>query len=957
MNAFIGTGGYGYGVGSLSPAAQFPFGAMRLGPDTASSAGDVSWRHASGYNWADTFVRAFSHTRLVGAGVVDLGNVGVMPLMLDPEPEAGWRLADFGFSDAPKPEAIDDTPLAWWSLYERDSETASPGRYSVDLLGPNATAELLAIGTYAGVHRYSFRGAPAAVETNKGEADLPAAAAPALAVDVCHASAYTTHDLGDASCLNASFTLSSDGQSFDSMVHFKGSLSGGFVTAYVHGTLSPATPASGTVGNWTICDRDLGCHALAGGETVSSTSGTLFALGQVVSSSIELRVGLSFLSPSLARANLAVALDAVNVTTTNAIANTSEKASSDKNSNGNAIQGSNNSAPSFEDLVSATETVWCSALAGLSVSDSPGDPTLPTQLHSAHYRTHLSPTIYSEPASSNGEYTGLDQQLHSAEDDAVALGACPASQDSLRFEGEEKAQKGSKGSSADPASFEAWTTTSQAYAAAHFSDLSNWDIFRSVLPWLLLTQEPVAMGVMRSMAVMAQQQGAFPRWPLANHEGACMIGNHAASLLVDALLVFTDEPSESADSTMRVSSTPRKGAYPCGTWAAAAVAAAAAAQPALQQQATVEGAFMGRKDLAHYLDRGFVSFEVDDQAAVSTLTYAYDDYLLGILSQRLADLGSDANGGLDPDSLSQTAQAALERAANYQNVFSRENAYMCPRSNGTGNYSSMLPIVTKDVVDDDDFANEPLVCPVGATHVAIGSKYFREGDAWHYAFWAPHDVPGLVALHSSPQGFHDTLNDVMAKSTPNVAAGIDFKETKPNNYYWAGNEHNLLNPFLFNYGPNCSATQYWSRRMTELHYSNDPAGIPGNDDYGAMTTWLLFASLGFFPNAGTGGTFLIGAPRVANATIRLNTFAQTITSATATAEGASNQAAAVSNFTTLNVVAHNQGPGMYFVEKLLVDGTEWTSSFMPRSVLSSGPTLEFFLTSDPSGSGICPQST
>jgi len=961
VNAFIGTGGYGYGVGSLSPAAQLPFGAMRLGPDTASSAGDAGWRHASGYNWADTFVRAFSHTRLVGAGVIDLGNVGVMPLMLDAEPEGGWRPSDFGFSGASKkPKAIDSTPITWWSLYDRDSEIASPGRYSVDLLGPNATAELVAISTYAGVHRYTFHGAPSSVKTNTIEAT---AAAPALAVDVCHTSAYSLGDLAhdDGSCLNASFTLSSDGQSFDSMVHFQGSLSGNVVTAYVHGTLSSTAPSSGAVGNWTVCDRDLGCRALSEGESVVSSSGTLFALGQVVSASIELRVGLSFISPSLARANLAVALDAVNVAANDSAALSTGEANSAKEGIRNPIRDSNSSYATFEDLVAATETVWCSALAGLSVSDSPGDPSLPILLHSAHYRTHLSPTMYSEPAASNGEYTGLDQQLHSAADDAVALGACPASQADAEGGATTEAshkymQKVFRKSSTDPASFDAWANTSQAYSAAHFSDLSNWDIFRSMLPWLLLTQEPVAMGVMRSMAVMAQQQGAFPRWPLAHHESGCMIGNHAASLLVDALLLFTDEPSEPVGGD-RTGSAPSKGAYPCGTWAAAAVAAAAAAQPALQQQATVEGAFMGRKDLAHYMDRGFVSFETDDQAAVSTLTYAFDDYLLGTLSQRLADLGSGTNGGLDPDALAQTAQAALDRAANYQNVFSRENAYMCPRSNGTGNYTALRPGAydnLMDVVDDDAFPEEPLVCPLGATHVATGSTFYREGDAWHYAFWAPHDVPGLVALHSSPQAFHDTLNNVMAKSTPNVAAGINFEETKPNNYYWAGNEHNLLNPFLFNYGPNCSATQYWSRRMTELHYSNGPAGIPGNDDYGAMTTWLLFASLGLFPNAGTGGTFLIGAPRVANATVRLNTFAQA-TSATAAAAGASGQRANSAISQSLNVVAHNQGPGMYFVKQLLVDGTEWTSPFMPRSVLSSGPTLEFFLTSDPSDSGLCPQ--
>jgi putative alpha-1,2-mannosidase len=34
-NLHIGTGGFGYGCGSNSPAAQVPFSFVRLGPDTS----------------------------------------------------------------------------------------------------------------------------------------------------------------------------------------------------------------------------------------------------------------------------------------------------------------------------------------------------------------------------------------------------------------------------------------------------------------------------------------------------------------------------------------------------------------------------------------------------------------------------------------------------------------------------------------------------------------------------------------------------------------------------------------------------------------------------------------------------------------------------------------------------------------------------------------------------------
>jgi putative alpha-1,2-mannosidase len=61
-NVFIATSGFAYGYGSVSPAAQVPYGAMRLGPDTVTLIPDAGFRHNSGYNFADKSVRAFSHT-------------------------------------------------------------------------------------------------------------------------------------------------------------------------------------------------------------------------------------------------------------------------------------------------------------------------------------------------------------------------------------------------------------------------------------------------------------------------------------------------------------------------------------------------------------------------------------------------------------------------------------------------------------------------------------------------------------------------------------------------------------------------------------------------------------------------------------------------------------------------------------------------------------------------------
>jgi len=79
VDPLIGSGGEGFGAGGLNPGPQVPFGSMRLGPDTEWLGFDRDAdEHTGGYHYKDTSIVAFSHTHLVGGGVPDYGNIGVM---------------------------------------------------------------------------------------------------------------------------------------------------------------------------------------------------------------------------------------------------------------------------------------------------------------------------------------------------------------------------------------------------------------------------------------------------------------------------------------------------------------------------------------------------------------------------------------------------------------------------------------------------------------------------------------------------------------------------------------------------------------------------------------------------------------------------------------------------------------------------------------------------------------
>ena len=132
--------------GQWHASALVPFGMVKLGPDTypGSLTGDGDFAH-SGYNYADSMVRGFSHFHKGSSGGTRIrdraGNFSVMPF-------TGMPLASF----LKKPVADMD----------KSTEKASPGYYSVFLDEEGIQVELTA-SAHVGMHRYAF---PAGQQAN-----------------------------------------------------------------------------------------------------------------------------------------------------------------------------------------------------------------------------------------------------------------------------------------------------------------------------------------------------------------------------------------------------------------------------------------------------------------------------------------------------------------------------------------------------------------------------------------------------------------------------------------------------------------------------------------------------------------------------------------------------------------------------------------------------------------------
>jgi predicted alpha-1,2-mannosidase len=130
VNPFAGTGTGGISPGSIGefPGADVPFGMMQWSPDTSPDR--IS---GSGYSYTDSHISGFSLTHLSGTGCAAYGDVPVLPTV----------------------GTIGNNPLSSTDTFSHSHESASPGRYSVQL-GPTGIGVALSVTTRTGLSQITF---------------------------------------------------------------------------------------------------------------------------------------------------------------------------------------------------------------------------------------------------------------------------------------------------------------------------------------------------------------------------------------------------------------------------------------------------------------------------------------------------------------------------------------------------------------------------------------------------------------------------------------------------------------------------------------------------------------------------------------------------------------------------------------------------------------------------------
>lgn len=341
----------------------------------------------------------------------------------------------------------------------------------------------------------------------------------------------------------------------------------------------------------------------------------------------------------------------------------------------------------------------------------------------------------------------------------------------------------------------------------YVSDLSLWDTYRTLHPLYSLIAPQAALDSVRSLLVMAQQGGRFPKWPLAGGDSGSMIGAPAELVIADAYLKgLTDFDAEAAYQILR----------------------AAALDPAAPA-----GGRGGRDQVEDYMRLGYVPSSVGGSVSRTT-EYARGDAALAGLATALKHEAD--------------AKLFAERAHSYRALYDAKTGFLRGRAaDGSFSWRPYDPIKYTDEYTE---AN------------GWQSLWMNDHDALPPSEGGDGSEPALFALLGGREAFVRKLGEMFDasraqwESEDNDApqAGTD----RPN-YYWAGNEGDIHTPYLFALAGRPDLTQRWVRWLLQTQYRDAPAGLPGNDDGGTMSAWYLFSAMGLFPIAGT-ERYVVGAP-------------------------------------------------------------------------------------------------
>ena len=234
-----------------------------------------------------------------------------------------------------------------------------------------------------------------------------------------------------------------------------------------------------------------------------------------------------------------------------------------------------------------------------------------------------------------------------------------------------------------------------------------------------------------------------------------------------------------------------------------------------------------RPGLQQYLQYGYIPNDDKDDvwgSVSTTLEYCYADWSLAQMAKALNKKND--------------YQQFTKRSLFYKNLYNVATGFLRPRLK---NKEWKQPFDPVTVNGESDWN------PSGGTG-------FVEGSAWQYNFFVPHDIAGLKSKMGGDKAFISQLQKSFDSS-----------------YFALWNEPDMAFPYLFNYVKGEAwRTQKAVTANIKKYFNTSAAGIPGNDDCGTMSAWLVFGMMGFYPDCPASLNYALTTPAFDKITITLN---------------------------------------------------------------------------------------
>jgi len=353
----------------------------------------------------------------------------------------------------------------------------------------------------------------------------------------------------------------------------------------------------------------------------------------------------------------------------------------------------------------------------------------------------------------------------------------------------------------------------------------TWDTYLALHPLRMILHPAQEADMLQSFVRMYEQLGWMPTFPVLFGDHACMNGFHSSIVFLDAYRKgLRNFDASKAYEGMRKN------------------AVSATMLPWKNGDKTVLDDFYyanGYFPALHPGEKETVpevhSFE-KRQAVAVTLGASYDDWAL---SQMAGELGKTA----DRDSFA-------KRGQNYRNLWNDSTGFFLPK---------------------DDKGNWIYINPKYDGGQG-GRDYYDENNGWTYMWQVQEDIPGLIGLMGGKKPFEDKLDQLFREGLDMSKSTFWYKfpdATGLTGQHSMGNEPSFHIPYLYNFTGSPWKAQSRVRFLLDAWFKDNIFGIPGDEDGGGMSAFVVFSSMGFYPMTPGIPRYTIGSPVFSKVTIAL----------------------------------------------------------------------------------------